>query len=206
MDNHEENILKQFGGSNVNDLNNILQINGEDENDDSKLFSQKSPYIDINELSSYLENCKGQFSVLSLNVQSIRAKFDPLLAVLTDLTSHNLYFSAICLQETWQNENDNLSMFDLPDYQMVSQGKICIGHGGLITYIHKEFTWTKIPLYESSNIWEGLFLDVRSNDMHKKITLGNIYKPPRNNNNNTNIETFTNQLSPTISQLEKENC
>ena len=204
MANPKENILKRFGGSNVNDLSNILKADAEDENSDN-LLSQKSPYIDISELSSYLRNCNGHFSVLSLNTQSIRAKFDQLLAVITELTSQNLYFSAICLQETWQNDTDNLSIFNLPNYHMVSQGKICSGHGGLITYIHNDYTWIKRNLGEPSDIWEGLFLDISSNEMHKKITLGNIYKPPRNNNNNNNIETFTNQLSPIISQLEKEN-
>lgn len=205
MANFDEDILRQFGGPNVNDLNNIISVDENDTDTDTILQSQKSPYINISDLTEYLENCKGQFSVLSLNTQSIRAKFDQLYIVITELMSQNLYFSAICLQETWQSDNDNLSMFNLPDYQMISQGKICSGHGGLITYVHKDYSWSKRNLYESSDIWEGLFLDINITDMHKKISLGNIYKPPRNNNNNYNIETFTNQFSKIIAQLNKEN-
>ena len=38
----------------------------------------------------------------------------------------------------------------------------------------------------------------RSDNFPNKITLGNIYRPPKDNNNNTNIETFINELAPLI--------
>ncbi len=49
--------------------------------------------------------------------------------------------------------------------------------------------------------WEGLFIDISSVN---KITLGNIYRPPKDNNNNTNIETFINELEPLINRFGKE--
>ena len=39
----------------------------------------------------------------------------------------------------------------------------------------------------------------------KKITLGNIYKPPKNNNSNTNITSFINEFSPLLHTLTQEN-
>ena len=45
-------------------------------------------------------------------------------------------------------------------------------------------------MYTRSNIWEGLFIDVSGHNLHRPITIGNIYRTPHNNNNNANIEEF----------------
>ena len=60
-------------------------------------------------------------------------------------------------------------------------------------------------LYGSSDIWEGLFIDVTGYDLRKRLTIGNIYRPPHDNNNNTNVETFIDEMSPIIDKLKKEN-
>ena len=78
------------------------------------------------------------------------------------------------------------------------------GGGGLINYLKKEYTHNVRDLYKSSDIWEGLFIVFHENT-HKKITIGNIYRPPRNNNSNPTIENFTQQINPMISKLSKEN-
>ena len=54
-------------------------------------------------------------------------------------------------------------------------------------------------------IWEGLFIDVSGQNLHRPITIGNIYRPPHNNNNNANIETFIEEMSPIINTFQKEN-
>ena len=60
-------------------------------------------------------------------------------------------------------------------------------------------------MYKSSDIWEGLFIDVFHENTNKKITIGNIYRPPKNNNSNPTIENFIQQINPIISKLSKEN-
>ena len=50
----------------------------------------------------------------------------------------------------------------------------------------------------------SLFIDITSVNLSNKITLGNIYRPPKDNNNNTNIETFINELAPLINIFGKE--
>ena len=45
----------------------------------------------------------------------------------------------------------------------------------------------------------------QAKNLHRPITIGNIYWPPHNNNNNTNIETFIEEMSPTINTFQKEN-
>ena len=59
-------------------------------------------------------------------------------------------------------------------------------------------------IYTRSDTWEGLFIDIISVNFVNKITLGNIYRPPKDNNNNTNIETFINELAPLINRFGKE--
>ena len=59
-------------------------------------------------------------------------------------------------------------------------------------------------MYTQSDIWEGLFIDVSGQNLHRPITIGNIYKPPHNNNN-ANIERFIQEISPLINTLQKEN-
>ena len=59
-------------------------------------------------------------------------------------------------------------------------------------------------MYTQSDIWEGLFIDVSGQNLRRPITIGNIYKPPHNNNN-ANIERFIQEISPLINTLQKEN-
>ena len=60
-------------------------------------------------------------------------------------------------------------------------------------------------MYARSDIWEGLFIDVSGHNLHRPITIGNIYRPPHNNNNNANIDAFIEEMSPIINILQKEN-
>ena len=53
---------------------------------------------------------------------------------------------------------------------------------------------------------KAFFIDISGETVSKKITLGNIYKPPKNNNNNPNITTFINEFSPLLHTLSHENC
>ena len=49
------------------------------------------------------------------------------------------------------------------------------------------------------------FIDEFHENTNKKITIGNIYRPPRNNNSNPMIENFIQQINPIVSKLSKEN-
>ena len=116
-----------------------------------------------------------------------------------------LYFGAICLQETWLSSDADVSLLPIPGYKLIHQGSKCTRHGGLIIYLHEEYTYKLRNMYTQSDIWEGLFIDVSGQNLRRSITIGNIYKPPHNNNNNANIERFIEDISPTINTLQKEN-
>ena len=76
------------------------------------------------------------FTMLSLNTQSLHAKFAKLILLLEVLGAKNLEFSAICIQETWLDNNSDLSLFQIDNYSCIAKGKYCTAHGGLIIYLH----------------------------------------------------------------------
>ena len=49
------------------------------------------------------------------------------------------------------------------------------------------------------------FIDVFNEHINKKITIGNIYRPPKFNNSNPTIEDFMLELNPVIDKLSNEN-
>ena len=40
-------------------------------------------------------------------------------------------FSAICIQESWLKQGQDISLFQIPGYKLINQPKICSEHGGL---------------------------------------------------------------------------
>ena len=164
-----------------------------------------SRYIELSDITSIIKDDGRDFIILTLNIQSINAKFDNLYPVINNLSSMGLYFGAICLQETWRSSDADVSLLHIPGYKLIHQGIRCTRHGGLVIYLHEQYTYKLRNMYTRSDIWEGLFIDVSGHNLHRPITIGNIYRPPHNNNNNANIETFIEEMSPIINTLQKEN-
>ena len=79
----------------------------------------------------------------------------------------------------------------------------CSTHAGLVIYLNKKYNFEIIDISHKSDIWEGLFIHVSISKCNKSLILGDIYKPPKDNNNNTNIEAFINELTPKIQYLLK---
>ena len=66
------------------------------------------------------------FSVISLNIECLSAKFDKLCAFLQVLSDSNIHFSAIAIQETWTPENFDYSFYySIPGYNAICQGYVC---------------------------------------------------------------------------------
>ena len=152
------------------------------------------------------QNSPKEFLILTLDIQSVHAKFNNLFPVIDNLASQGLYFGAICLQETWTSSDSDLSLLQLPGYQLIHQGSKCTKHGGLIIYLNENYNYEIRNLYTDSNIWEGLFIDINGGNLCRTFTIGNIYRPPHdNNNNNVNIQQFISELSPIIEILQSEN-
>ena len=70
--------------------------------------------------------------------------------------------------------------------------------------MHHSFKYKILnDFHPKSNIWEGLFIQIPQFNNEKTIILGNVYKPPLDNNNNNNIQTFIDEISPVIQKLGK---
>ena len=178
-------------------------------------------------MKSYLQNNRNNFTVFTLNVQSLNSTFSEIQSLISDLSKYNLLFDAICFQETWLHTNDDVGIFHLPAYNIIHKGKICCGrrnsefasvcstlnknffslfsgHGGLVIYLNNRYTHTfRSDLYKDSTIWEGLFIDIAGENIINKITLRNIYKPPKDNSNNQNISCFIDEITPSLHTLSK---
>ena len=69
---YSDDILDSYGGKDIHDLCQVL--NSSIDNEENSYMS-KSPYYTLESVSSALKENKGNFTILSLNAQSIRAKF-----------------------------------------------------------------------------------------------------------------------------------
>lgn len=207
MDNFDS-ILTQFGGAVANDLNCVLKLN--EDSEEEALTFPRSPYIDIHSQSNFEILQKSTFNLLSINIQSINAKFNNLLPFLETLQDKGICFDAIQIQETWLSVNDDRDddlfkrIFNIPGYDLYILGRKVCAHGGLFTYVKDEYKCSVRPVCQNST-FESLFIDVNSESFQNKITLGNIYRPAKHNNSIKEINDFMNEILPIIDVLSKEN-
>ena len=73
-----------------------------------------SRYIGMSDIKSVFQLSLNVFHIISLKVQSINAKFDNLFPIINNLSASGLYFSSICLQETWLSSDADISMSHIP--------------------------------------------------------------------------------------------
>ena len=192
-------LLKNFGGIYSNDLNNLInQPDSTDEYDTSTI----SQYVTLQNLPKYIPHAADQISVISLNCQSINAKFDQLHAIIHDLeVNHNFKFSVILLQETWLSGKDpDISLYSLPGYQSFALGASCSTKGGLLCYVIESIK-TKVKLkVDNSKFFECIFIELEGSKS-SFVTVGNIYRPPRLNNNDSSIANFIREFSPVMNNI-----
>ncbi len=139
-DNLDKDFLQHVGGIENNSFMNLLQtetdINGKIKQ--PQIISH-SPYHDMEKLIPLLTKSKNGFSIFSTNIQSIQAKFDELQIFVEHLRSFNFELSAICTQETFISDKDDLSQIELKGYTLIPQGKSCSKNGSLVVYLHEQF-------------------------------------------------------------------
>ena len=150
-------------------------------------------------------SCSGNFNVISLNAQSRNAKFDSLLILLETARQQNITIHVMCIQESCLDENCDLSLYLIEGYTCISKGKRCSSHGGLMTYVNSQYNTSVIDVKNDSPIWESLFGTVKDMDIGKEFVVGNIYRPPNDNNNEQNVTIFVTELEPIIAALNDGN-
>ena len=143
---------------------------------------------------------KNEFSILSMNIESLNAKFDDLILYLENFKNNGIQFSAICLQETWFSHSTPLNMFKIPGYNLISQSRTTSIRGGLAIYLHATFQYKSLQIPGNNELWEKQFIEITCLKNDKKIVLGNIYRLPRNLNENVNA--FIEEFSTVLSHLQ----
>ena len=156
---------------------------------------------------SCLVHTRGQLNILSINAQSLDSKYDELLLILNIAQSQNIRFHVICVQETWLNEMSDYSLVAIDGYKCIHQSKQaeCSNHGGVITYVENKYEVDRLCIKNDSSLWENLFVSIKGTGHNKDVIVGNIYKPPKDNYNIENINTFTTEIENVIHELDRRN-
>ena len=145
----------------------------------------------------------GNFTLLTLNSQSLYAKFYDLDIILNHFSEKSVEIGAICIQETWLADNADTSLLNIENFNLITQGYSSTTHGGLALYVNSKYNTEKIISINRSSVCEALFIKLSAGDLQRDLIVGNIYKPPHNNNNNDNIEQFMAEIQPLLDELNK---
>ena len=204
MDNQNNRINPFVNNEGFSVENNLVDILGSnDDNEEDQVISQVklSTYLDTHELSNKLNAAKSKLSILSLNAQSIMAKFDEFQIAIDQINSTGQEISIICIQESWLSSECNVQLFELPSYQLVSKGKYCSNHGGLLIYVHNDFLWEPLDIRENTTGWENIFIKIRHKSLGSKpYIIGNIYRLPKELL--PEFHTFMDEFAETLETLQ----
>ena len=204
MDNQNNRINPFVNNEGFSAENNLVDILGNnDDNEGDQVISQVklSTYLDTHELSDKLYQAKSKLSILSLNAQSIMAKFDEFQIAIDQINSTGQEISIICIQESWLSSECNVQLFELHSYQLVSKGKYCSNHGGLLIYVHNDFLWEPLDIRESTTGWENLFIKIRHKSLGSKpYIIGNVYRLPKELL--PEFHTFMDEFAETLETLQ----
>ena len=182
-------------------------LNAEARDDDSSdgmpnLFVH-SPYYTTDNAINVLKSKNNVLSILSLNCQSLQSKFNQLQVYSKLYEDANCPFDIICLQETWLKDNFDLSFLQLDGYTFIHETSSCSAHGGVAMYIKGNTEFRVLNINGDRSIWDGLFVEVTIGDEinQMKVIIGNIYRPPRDIQEN--YATFNNDLSELFTSFRR---
>ena len=179
---HNNAFIHNTGLNEENSLTHLLDAISPDEENEAVLI-EHSKYFDDLGFKNVLRSQNSKMCILSLNCESINAKFDK-LEMFIDYVNDQSPISVICIQESWAHNEMDMNYFSIPNYTMVNQNRRLSTHGGLITYIHNDFAYqelnNELPSTLTSTLFESLFIEVwRKNCDKQKYSIGNVYRLPR---------------------------
>ena len=146
--NLDRDILAGLGGSmNSHSLTHVIESDTPTAIDATELESEPniikhSSYHDFDKLVTILKGSKNRFSIFSQNIQSLNAKWNDLDIFIEMLQRHGVFFSALCLQETWLDDEVDINNYTLKNYTKILQGKHCSKAGGLAIYLHNNIAYS----------------------------------------------------------------
>jgi exonuclease III len=167
---------------------------------ENTLILESSNYVDIDDLSK-IEGKKFNLKILHLNIHSTSAKRDSFCNLLNNLKLVNceIYIAVVC--ETFMNKN-NIHESTIPGYRIEYKYREEKTQGGVAIYINNKIKY--IPREDISVFQEGLFescfIEIVTNNKHKNIVLGEIYRVPK-----TAEKTFLENYKTLINKIKSEN-
>ena len=184
---------------------NLLPSRVTDETDSTPVF-EKTKFSSPDQISSYLKANRNNFTLLSLNLNSMEQKMDQLLIFLGELQKENLYFSCLCFQEA-RLTDEKLDRYPINGYKKFAQKALVSQNGGLLIYVKDDFKGTvRNNLYKKSDVYEALFVEISGPSIKdKKLTIGNLYRPPRDSKRLKTVQSFCDELKPMVRKLQNEN-
>ena len=198
--------LKFINQVNFQELNNVsydicdqssLNKTLEDLDPDVNFYShiKKSLYYTHSEFNQ--QHLVSDFSILHLNCRSIRKNFNNFQIMLQNLDKQ---FDFIAISESWLNNDDDIKLYNLPEYNMYCTHRTHSQKGGgVVIYVNDKYSVKQITSLSisESNYMESLALEI---DLTcQKINLACIYKPP-----STNVNFFTDKFMDYIDLLTKK--
>ena len=75
----------------------------------------------------------------------------------------------------------------------------------MITYVDDNFEANDLCIRNESSVWENLFVQIKGTGHSRDMIVGNVYKPPKDNNSIDNIQTFTSELEAVLFSLKNTN-
>ena len=192
IDNTNLGVLNNHGGPEKNSLVHMLQT---DDDDEEPTLFENSVYLNYENVVDVLKTKRSSLKVLSLNCQSLFAKYDQLCVYIQSLQELDCHFDVICLQETWLDDSCDINALNIEGYEMINKYKTCSSHGGLAIFLKNGIQYrTLLSDVNNFSNWEHLFIEILIDERtNSKLILGNVYRLPRETN--ADYDTFMDELS-----------
>ena len=86
-------------------------------------------------------------AIMSLNCQSLHAKFSQIELLVDTFTENNTPIQVLCLQETWFENSEliDLGLYQIENYHLVTKNRYARAHGGLTLYIFRNWNYKVNP-------------------------------------------------------------
>ena len=138
-----------------------------------------------------------RFIIMNLNINSLGAKRDLLLAYLDKLKDKNIYVLAICIQEVW-TYNKTL---EIPGYTFHHNTRHSVKGGGVGIFVCQSLSSKKIIDFMSIGTLELVAISITT-PSNKKLNIINCYHTPDGSTKVSTLEHFENFKHHFLQQIK----
>ena len=124
-------------------------------------------------------SCDDSFSILHLNIRSIKKNFENFKLFFSTL---GYSFSVICFSETWLDDTDSNSLYELPNYISKHQIRDDRKGGGVSFYIHNSLSFRSYvnDLCSASNILDPIMFADDTNLFYSHQNISSLFMTVNN--------------------------